>query len=161
EKTFEDCLALVRERGITAHPRVVVLFQGLARLREKRGDRPGAVKLLDEAIEARRRRYGKDSPLLADALVITGRERGRRGDEVGYEAALREAVRIYELAGRPTTLYGLALNNLGVRLDEGATRARAEELFRRSLAVKRGLNDVSPGETATTLANLIGCVMNQ
>ena len=94
ETYYRRCLDLCRSSVGMGYPRVSYLVSDFAPFLERRGKRAEALALYDEMIEARRRRFAPEHPMIADGLSLQGGFLFK-ADPARAETLLREALAIY------------------------------------------------------------------
>jgi len=159
EPLLEEALA-VRERELGAEHLDVaesLLDLGLVRLEQSRRD---AEPLLRRALAIREKALGPEAPEVAAALLGLGSYLGRLAEQwKDAEQVLRRAVAIYEKSP-PGPELAQALHELAVTRIQQGDLAGAEQLFRRSLALREKLFPPDHPDVATGIVALGVVVAN-
>jgi serine/threonine protein kinase/tetratricopeptide (TPR) repeat protein len=142
---YEQCLAVARESVTLAHPKSVRVVAALARRRALKGDLAGSDALFDELLSKHVERFGKDSSLVADALVEYAEELWERGSAAAEKARATQgqALALYRKGDPPRgRLYARCLWYVAMDHVRREDHARGEELLGGALkAVRRQYGD--------------------
>jgi hypothetical protein len=100
---YEQCLAVARDTVTLAHPKSARVVAALARRRASKGDVSGSDALFAELLDCHRKRFGKDSSLVADALLEYADELWERGGPAAEKARATqdEALALYRKGAPP------------------------------------------------------------
>jgi serine/threonine protein kinase/Tfp pilus assembly protein PilF len=161
ERYYRDCLHIVRKYGLE-HPKATILLRNFCRLLQRRGKLAEAEQLLQEALEARRTRYGPNHYLMADCLLVHAEVLEGQAERSRREQLLRQALAVYRQPAGPVPRGRLAvcLYRLADDLDTGHA-AEAEGLLREALPLARkDLGEQAP-LAGWVLCNLASFLMDQ
>jgi tetratricopeptide (TPR) repeat protein/tRNA A-37 threonylcarbamoyl transferase component Bud32 len=131
EQSFRDCLRIARRYGLE-HPKATILLRSFCSFLKDHGKKDEARRLLQEALQQRRKLRGPTHHLVADVLLLSAELATAPAERAKL---LREAAAIYR--GSPdASRRGRArcLNFLALTLPPSAS-AEAERLIREALAV--------------------------
>jgi tetratricopeptide (TPR) repeat protein len=134
ELHYRECLRIARIYGLE-HPKAKALLRHFGSFLQRHDKQSEAEDLLQEAVEACRRRYGETHHRVADTLHAYAELLGNASDRRRREDLLRQALAIYrQTPGTPRRNMCLCLNQLAVCLDK-ANAAEAERLLEEGLGL--------------------------
>lgn len=164
---FEDArdeltqvLAEQRDRLGPDHPMIARTLHGLARIEYLGTDHAHAEQLAREALDMRKRLYGKSHPQIAASLALMGVLYMDRDDFNKSEACLQEALAIFRecQADAPNdvdpTNVAACMSRLASLDERKGNFAAAESKYREALAIFRQAAGDEHPDVATTLADL-------
>jgi serine/threonine protein kinase/Tfp pilus assembly protein PilF len=135
ERYYRDCLSIAREYGLE-HPKTTILLGNFCLLLQRRGKRAEAEQLLEEALEARIQRHGRNHFSVADVLLIHAQLLDRPTESSRRKQLLRESLAIHcGITGAPRRTLGTCLKRLAQDLGPEELYGVACELAR-SLALR-------------------------
>ncbi len=124
---YAEALRIVEDLHGHDDPNVPPILIGMASVAVQQGNQDSATVLLREAVSVDERLYGDadggNISSLAQSLFSLGRHLARSGDPTEAEAALRQAIRMFEATSQPRPdLHGAALQSLaGLLAGQGRT----------------------------------------
>jgi tetratricopeptide (TPR) repeat protein len=159
ERTYRECLDVVRRTVGIHHPRVIIPVSCLARLLARQDRYKDAEQLYLELLAARRNRFGSDHPLVAEALTRFA-QLAKRHNADASERMAREAVAIFQKRKdcRPP-LYVESLHMLARLFIDRNSLVDAEPLLREAVELARrrfGENHPRTTKMRGDLRNVVG-----
>jgi tetratricopeptide (TPR) repeat protein/tRNA A-37 threonylcarbamoyl transferase component Bud32 len=162
EACYREAMDIAGERVSLAHPKVLVIANGLARVLRRRGAAAEADKHYEAILAAHRKRFGPDDPFVADVLVEYAGHKHALKQYLRQEVLLQEAVDIYRKAGgQPRRRYGECLTALGLRRCRDRHYAAAEPYLREAVEAARDRYHRPHVKVVEALDNLADALLKQ
>jgi serine/threonine-protein kinase len=149
--------ALERQRTVLGpdHPEVAATAERLALVHMGLADWDEAEALGQESLSIRRRAFGTGHPALAGSLVALARVRSLRGQTEEGRAMIERALAVLDDDSPESRRRRADVLNVAARIEyEAGELARAEELARRELELRRGFDPAKTRALAKALDSL-------
>ncbi|MCI0459995.1 MAG: tetratricopeptide repeat protein [Gemmataceae bacterium] len=139
EREYRAALAVTRRSIGLEHPKSIILVNRLARLLSRSGNRAEGEKLYQELVDARMKRFGRESIFVAEGLqgfasfMLWRREEARAEELYRQALDIFRKVEVYRVGPLVTTV-----TRLGAILSKRGQLSEAESVLRAALAPTEG-----------------------
>jgi tetratricopeptide (TPR) repeat protein len=136
ESLYNRALGILRQQPPQWLPQLVGALAGLAAISAERGDYVRAEAFAREILDAQRRTWGAEHPMITEGMALVARQLAAQRRYAEAEAMLRESIALLERGLSPDHFrVGAELISLGRVHSAAGRRDEAEADLRRALAI--------------------------